>query len=426
MSNPISADTTRVVFVPETTAGVTPANPNMLVARITSEGITFNPSTTLSNEFNAQRQVTDVIVSGGSTGGDLGFELSRNPWFEEMLAGVFGNEWGATFPDRLEVGVKLKTYTIEKTFAACAEVPADPGADPPEPGRPAEFDYHRVVRAMIDAMTLTFTPAAAATGSITILGGTFTRSHDELAGATYEEPGLRPVILGADVIPVVFRIGGVDYTAWCLSQIVVNFNNNGRAIECLGTIGAAEMMLGRFECTVTMTVYASCDTHAILDAFLAIPIAGQSYRTEIAMAFRAQDGFGNFYFFEFDRCRIQAATQVAGGTNQDVVIALTLQALMGPTGTPPLPTVQSCATVYRQPALPLDAPEGLMATPLTRGGGTAFGLYNEYGNLSGAQLDKLRSEIKPAAPTGNPGGPIPTATPPRHPHKKKVAEPQEA
>lgn len=404
MSNPISADTTRIAFVPETTVGVTPADPHFLTARITSEGLAFNPSTTLSNEFNANRQVTDVIVSGGSSGGDVGFELSRNPWFEEMLAGTFGNEWGATFAERLEVGTMLKTYTIEKAFAT------DPTSSPPE------LDFHRVRRAMIDAMTLTFAPTAAGTGTITLLGGSFTRSHDVLAGATYDDPGLRPVMLGADVIPVVFRIGGENYTTWCFSQIVVNFRNNGRAIECLGTIGAAEMALGRFECEITMTVYASRDTHALMDAFLAIPIAGQSVRTEVAVAFETRDGFGNFYFWEFDRCRIQTCTQVAGGTNQDVVVALTLQALMGPTGLPPI--VQSCATVIRQPMPPLDAgPDGLIS-PAAKAGAAPHSLYEEFGKLSPADLEHIREGIKPtgATPTG-----APTPTPPRT-SKKKVLE----
>lgn len=411
MTNPVSADTTRIAFCPETTAGVTPANPVWQIARITSEGLSFNPTTTLSAEFNAQRQVTDVIVSGGSSGGDMGFELSRNPWFEEMLAGVFGNEWGATFPDRLEVGTKLKTYTIEKCFASC------PTADPPE------FDHHRVTRAMIDAMTLTFAPTAAGTGTVTILGGAYVRSLDEMAGATYQDPGLRPVMLGSDVIPVVFRIGGVNYTTWCISQIVVNYNNNGRAIECLGQVGASEMMLGRFECSITMTVYVSCDTHAIMDAFLAIPIAGQSYRTEVALGFETRDGFGNFYFFEFDRCRIQSATQVAGGTNQDVVLAITLQALMGPTATPPLPSVQSCATVFRQPAMPLDAPEGL-AAPLATKAGASFSpsFYDEYGKLSGIELEKLRQDIKPAQH----GAPKAPTEPAPKPNRKKAPETQEA
>lgn len=336
----VSADLTRVSMVRETTPGATPATPTFLVARITSEGVSYNPTTQLSNELNPARQVADVIVSGGSSGGNLGFELSRNAWFEEMLSAAFGNDWGATAPDRLEVGAILKTYTVEKDFMVQVE--------------PAEVhDFHRIVRAIVDTLSLTFTPAAADTGTIALLGGTYTRAGAPIAGATYTPAGTRPVMVGADAMPVVFEIGGVQYLAWCLSQVVLNFKNNGRAIECLGTLGAAEMVLGRFECDITMQVYVGTDTTVIMDAFLDM--------AEIAFGMEALDHFSNSYWFEFDRCRIQTCTEVAGGTNQDVVLAVTLQALVGATATPPLPSVESCVFVLRAPAVPLDTATGGLA-----------------------------------------------------------------
>lgn len=383
MTNPVSADTTRVAFIEETTAGVTPATPVLTVARITSEGLSYNASTTLSAEFNAARQVTDVIVSGGSSGGDMAFELSRNPWFEMMLEGVFGNTWGATFPDRLEVGTILKTYSVEKTF------PVNPTATP------VGYEYQRVARAMVDAMTLTFTPTTAGTGTITLLGGAYTRDDTALAGATYEAPTLRPVMLGANTIPIVFRINGVEHLTWCISQIVVHFRNNGRAIECLGTLGAAEMALGRFECEITMDVYTSVDTAVIMDAFFD--------NTEVAVGFETRDAYGNMYHFEFDRCRIQSATQTAGGTGQDVQIALGLQALMGPTATPPVPSVQSCAWVMRSPETALDAPAGIDPGMARKAGGSfSPSFWEEYGKLKEDDLEHIRENIRPSGASSPP------------------------
>ena len=112
----VSSDLLRLAMVRETTPGVTPATPAFMVARITSEGLNYNPTTQLSNELNPARQVSDVIVSGGSSGGDVAFEVSRNAWFEEMLSAVLGNNWDATLAGRLEVGSILKTYTTEKRF----------------------------------------------------------------------------------------------------------------------------------------------------------------------------------------------------------------------------------------------------------------------------------------------------------------------
>src|SRR5215831_16420280 len=119
----VSADLFRLGFAKEATPGVTPATPEFLVARIVSEGINYNAKTTLSNELNPDRQVTDVIVAGGSSGGDVAFEISRNAWFEEMLSAALGNNWDATLAGRLEVGPILKTYTIEKRFTIDAVAP---------------------------------------------------------------------------------------------------------------------------------------------------------------------------------------------------------------------------------------------------------------------------------------------------------------
>lgn len=345
----VSADLTQLAIVPEATPGVTPATPIFQIARITSESLAYNPTTQLSNELNPKRQVTDVIVSGGSSGGAIAMELSRNPCFETMLEGVFGNNWGSDAPDELVVGGLLKTYTIEKRFAI------DPGATIPV------YDYHRIQNAIMDDLTLTFSPGAANLGALTILGGHYARTDTLLTGATYVDPGVRPVMVGADALPVIFQIDTINYLTWCLTQVVMSFKNNGRAIECLGTLGAAEMVIGRFECEISMTVLVTDDTNVLMDAFL-------NRASQVAFALQSGDTFGNYYWFEFDRCRVKTCTEVTPGTNQDVVLALTLQALLAPAGVPPHPSVDTSAFVLRVPVPALDTPPGM----LTRDGQVGF------------------------------------------------------
>jgi hypothetical protein len=323
-----SADLLRLAMVRETTPGVTPATPAFMVARITSEGLNFNPTTALSNELNPARQVSDVIVSGGSSGGDVGFEVSRNPWFEEMLSAVLGNDWDITLAGRLEVGSILKSYTTEKRFTLDSLL--------------GVYDFHTIIRTIVDSMTLTFTPGGADTGSVTLLGGTYSRADAGVAGATYVGPNTAPVMVGSDVIPIRLTIEGTDYEAWCFSAIGVTFRNNGRAIECLGTEGAAEMVMGRFECEITAQIYVVDGTEVVMDAFL--------QKQELGFAFIANDADGESYAFDFPRCRVQSASQVAGGTNQDVVLDVTLQALVSLTGA--APAVNSCVLITRNPATP--------------------------------------------------------------------------
>ena len=324
----VSADLLRLAIVREATPGVTPANPAYQLLRATSESIAYQPETQLSNELNPARQVSDVIVSGGSSGGNVAFELSSNPGFELLLEGAFGNLWAE---DQLWVGALLLTHTIEKRFTL------DPNAPVPED----QYEFNRVVRALIDSMSLTFTPGGPATGTATILAGLLAREDLEIAGSTYLTAGKLPVIVGAKVIPITFTIEGVDYDTWCVSNLVVNFRNNGRAIACLGQDAANEVVLGRFECELTADIYINAETKALMDAFLD--------RTEMAFAFTASDALGNLYEFTFPRIRVSQATEVAAGTNQDVIMNVTMQALVDTTSVGVLvPTdVETCVLIGR-------------------------------------------------------------------------------
>lgn len=326
----VSADLLRIAIVREATAGVTPANPVFQLLRVTSESIIDTPQTQLSNELNPARQVTDVIVTGGQSGGDIAFEVSSNPGFEIMLEAALCNLWDG---DLLAVGERLFTHTIEKRFTLDA---AD--VDPTR-----RYDYLRAERSMLDTMTLTFTPGGPGTGAASFIGGNMSYDVADLAGATYLEPGTLPVIVGEGVLPVRFTIEGVEYEGWCLSQLVVTFRNNGRAIACLGQETANEIALGRFECEVTGEIYMNRDTRKVMKAF--------DDKTEIAFMFMIVDALGNSYAFDFQRVRIAMASQVAGGTNQDVIVSVRLQALVTEVTEGTL-TADSCVLIEREHVSP--------------------------------------------------------------------------
>jgi len=321
----VSADLLRLGLVREATPGVLPANPAYQLLRVTSESLAYQPSTQQSNELNSSRQTVDIIVTGGQSGGDIAFEVSSNPGFEMMLEGVLCNAWTA---DALTVGGMLLTHGIEKRFTI----------DPEAVDVTKQYDYHRIARAIVDSMTLTFTPGGPGTGTASILGGAYTRDNNEIAGATFIPAGYLPVMVGSGVLPIIFTIDGVDYTGWCLSNLVVNFRNNGRAIACLGQDSASEVVLGRFECEVTGDIYLNAEARAVTDAFL--------NNDEIEFEFTVEDAEGNTYRFEFTRVRVSAATTLATGTNQDVIINTTLQALVDTVGTAPDEKI-TCVTVTR-------------------------------------------------------------------------------
>lgn len=303
---PTSADLVQIAVVPEVTYGITPATPAFYIVRTTGEGIAFAPTTTLSNEMNPDRQVTDSILTGGQSTGDLNFELAYEEWFELLLAGAMCDDWDGS-PENLLIGQLLKSFTLEKKI--------------PIPGGSTE--YHRFTGCVINGFSLNIRPNQPITGSFTIIGKALATETDAIAGATYIEPDLNPVMVAPNVVGI--EVGGVSAVSRCFNALTLTLNNNNRAIECIGTLGPKEMVLGRAEVSSTFSVlFAGSD---LLDLMLD--------QTETSLAFQTEDSANegsplrdNFYHWFLPRVKFSANQVVAGGTNQDVVHAITAQGLM--------------------------------------------------------------------------------------------------
>lgn len=299
-----SADLVRIAFVPEVTYGVTPATPAFKIVRTTGEGIAFAPSTTKSAEMNPARQVTDSILTGGQSTGDLNFELAFEAWFELFLAGAFCSDWASNV---LKIGTTLKSFTIEKTI--------------PVPGGTTQ--YHRFTGCTINGFSFNVRPNQPITGNFTVLGKTVVAATTAIAGATYGDPALRPVMTAPRVVGI--EIGGISAVSKCFNNLQITLNNNNRAIECIGTLGPRELALGRAETTATFSVLFN-------DSDLLQTMLDQ---TETSLEFQTVDTaqFGsppvdNSYTWTLPRVKFSADPVVAGGTNQDVVNAITAEALL--------------------------------------------------------------------------------------------------
>jgi hypothetical protein len=305
----VPADTLRLAFGAEAgTPPVLPATPPFQLARITSETIALNAQTQNSAELNPSGQVSDSILTGANTTGDVNFEVSNNPWFEEMLSALLRDVWGtgmydgvALTPDQLIVGALLKTYTIEKRFSMPGGV----------------FDYHRFRNCAVANGSITITPGAPIVGKVTIAGGPLDEPDDaEIPGSVYTSAGEEPVMTAPLVTELTIDAGTV--VARCLSQFVVNLNSNVRGIQCIGTLGEREKVLGRFEAAMTGTVYFASD-----DMLLHL-----LHQDTFPVTLKITDSLGAFYTFEFPRCKVTAAPVTAGGgTNSDVTVALAMSAL---------------------------------------------------------------------------------------------------
>lgn len=285
-----------------------PATPNLQLARITSETIALAAQTQNSAELDPSGQVKDSILTGATTGGDVNFEASNNPWLEEMLASVCRNEWGvgmydavALTPDQLIVGGQLDFYTIEKRWAMAG------GA----------FSYHRFRSNAIAAMSIAIAPGNPINGSVSISGGAMDDPDAAaIPGAVYVSAGDNPIMTAPLVTELTIDAGTV--TARCLSEFVMNFNSNVRGIQCIGTLGEREKVLGRMEVAMSGTVYFASDDllQHLLD------------QDTFPVTVTITDSEGASYTFEFPRCKVTAAPVTAGGgTNSDVTVGLAMTAL---------------------------------------------------------------------------------------------------
>lgn len=86
------ANRTSVRFVKETSYRTAPASPIYKELRFTAESVNYTPATDVSNEINATRQVSDLILTGYEAGGDVGAEYSIEN-ADILMEGVFCNSW---------------------------------------------------------------------------------------------------------------------------------------------------------------------------------------------------------------------------------------------------------------------------------------------------------------------------------------------
>lgn len=319
---PTSADLVQVAIVPEVTYGTTPANPVFQKVRITGEGIAFAPTTTKSGEMNPFRQVTDSILTGGQVSGDLDFELAHELWFEELLEGALCNDWNS---DTLKIGLSLKSYTIEKKI--------------PVPGGTTQ--YHRFTGCCVNQFSIDIKPNAPITGKFSFVGKAPAIDTAIISGATYTEPALTAVMTAPRVVGI--EIGGVSAISKCFNNLTFTLNNNNRAIECIGTLGPRETVLGRAEIQTQFSVLFN-------DSDLLSLLIDQ---TETSLEFRTEDTENaggsptnhNYYIWTLPRVKLTANPIVAGGTNQDVVNNVTAEALMPALSGSPLSTIGALVVV---------------------------------------------------------------------------------
>lgn len=183
------AETNQVAiwYVPETTAGTTPANsPAWKTMRFTGESLMPKYGTEQSQQIRADRARSDVMQVSATIDGDINYELHADI-FDNFGPAATGGTW-QTFAegDVLKVGTNKKSFTIAKVFNDLAS-----GAK-----------YDRYTGMSVNQMTMALQYGQRATGTISMMGLGVTADTVSPVGTGTLDPAPTTMILNGttDVI----------------------------------------------------------------------------------------------------------------------------------------------------------------------------------------------------------------------------------
>jgi hypothetical protein len=137
--------------------------------------------------------------------------------------------------------------------------------------------------------------------------------------ATLTPAPTNAVMNSVDHVPLILEAAA----STACTQFSVNLNNNLRARQQIGTLGA--ISVGTGECDVSGRFLQYYATKAIMDEYL------NATPSEVSLALQ-ETGLGdNAYVLDFPQLKFTAGRRVAGGKNQDVIGEMEWMAYMDPT-----------------------------------------------------------------------------------------------
>ncbi len=168
------ANLTALAFCREIEFGVPQVEGPWRETRFTGESIAHQKETVISNEINASRQVTDLVMVGGAAGGSLDFEFSQAEYQEFILAALGQVEW--TPVNVTAVGtVSAAAQSLVTTGGGFANVPVGGQVKVSGLVNADNNGIRRVIGKSVDNNTLTFAAGSfpttnAVNASIVITG----------------------------------------------------------------------------------------------------------------------------------------------------------------------------------------------------------------------------------------------------------------
>lgn len=280
-------------YVAETVFGTTPATPALKEIRYTGEGLNYNISNVVSNEIRDDRMKSDLVQVSADASGDVNLEWSYGT-FDDFLEACLAGTWTTNV---LKNGKELRSFTMQKEIG---------GITTPE------FINFTGVR--VGGLQLNFQTGQILTGSFSFMGLAAASTTTQFTGATFPAGSTTDVMNSVGNVTNI-QIDSVPFTG-SFQSLSLNFNNNLRPQDAIGSLGHVGVPLGSIDLTGNMEIYFE-------DASM---YAKYLNGTEFALDFTTTDGTSS-YAFSLPRLKFETGEVVAGGIDTDIILSTSFRAI---------------------------------------------------------------------------------------------------
>lgn len=109
-----SSNLVRVAVIEESVLGETPASGDFSTARFTSESISGTPTTTQSQQIRSDRMSSGQISVGLEVGGEINFELAKDPVFDLFMESAMLNDWDTVAAVTVDLTLDASAKTLTR------------------------------------------------------------------------------------------------------------------------------------------------------------------------------------------------------------------------------------------------------------------------------------------------------------------------
>lgn len=288
------SDGTQLAYIKEVVWGTTPTSPAWQITRMTGENLKIVRETKQSAEITANRDLSDLIATGGGAEGGVNFELSYGT-YDDIFAAMLYGTWNSNV---LKNGTTQSSLSFEKKFLV------DTGT----------YNYFRYTGMIPNSMSLSLSAGEVITGSFDFMGKGGTVGATAIASSTYVNAST------ANIMSASSHVGALSLGTFPTAKILkidLNAANNLMTARVIGSMDNADIGAGLFNVNGNIGVYF--EDKSVYEAFL--------NATEMALSITIGITTANKYKIDLPRIKFSSGEVLAEGQNGYVMANMGFQAL---------------------------------------------------------------------------------------------------